>query len=396
MQPNLDKLHFLIGDLKGLEQIQHIKVLPIFSTRIISFLAALSKQLLADKRSKDYPDIVSYAFWIRRSALEKSKDNYPQCDRKIGRGVTFHIAPANVPVNFAVSMTSALLAGNACIIRVSNKTFEQVAIICEAIEQLLASEYYWMKEYLYIIRYDHQLEITQYLSELCDVRVVWGGNETINKIREAKLPPRAIELTFGDRYSIAIINGDKYLNCDAKVIADKFYTDTYYSDQNACSSPRIIIWTGKQVQKAQELFWRTLEEKVKREYVMEPIQVVNKLATFSKLVAQHQGVHLVEKNNWIMRIKIDRLFDELMHYKQNSGYFFEYITEDLRELTILFRKECQTVACLGIEPEEIKKLVVNSGVKGVDRIVPIGDTMMLSFIWDGYDMIDTMSRYLSV
>jgi hypothetical protein len=32
------------------------------------------------------------------------------------------------------------------------------------------------------------------------------------------------------------------------------------------------------------------------------------------------------------------------------------------------------------------------GVPGVDRIVPVGKTMELSFIWDGYDMIETMSR----
>ena len=41
-----------------------------------------------------------------------------------------------------------------------------------------------------------------------------------------------------------------------------------------------------------------------------------------------------------------------------------------------------------------RELVFSSGVRGVDRIVPLGGTMELSFIWDGYKMIETMSRYV--
>ena len=50
--------------------------------------------------------------------------NHLNIEKRIGRGVTYHIAPSNVPVNFAVSMTSALLAGKACVIRVSNTSFD--------------------------------------------------------------------------------------------------------------------------------------------------------------------------------------------------------------------------------------------------------------------------------
>lgn len=52
--------------------------------------------------------------------------------------MALHIAPSNVPVNFAVSMTSSLLAGNCTVVRVSSKRFLQVDVICEAINGLLA------------------------------------------------------------------------------------------------------------------------------------------------------------------------------------------------------------------------------------------------------------------
>lgn len=48
-------------------------------------------------------------------------------------------------MNFAVSMTSSILAGNITIIRVSNKPFEQVDIICDAMNALINGEYGNMK-----------------------------------------------------------------------------------------------------------------------------------------------------------------------------------------------------------------------------------------------------------
>lgn len=36
----------------------------------------------------------------------------------------------------------------------------------------------------------------------------------------------------------------------------------------------------------------------------------------------------------------------------------------------------------------------DKGVRGVDRIVELGQTMGLEFIWDGYKMIETMSRFV--
>ena len=85
-----------------------------------------------------------------------------------------------------------------------------------------------------------------------------------------------------------------------------------------------------------------------------------------------------------------------MSYKMYGGYFFEYEAKALEELIPVLTKSCQTIAYLGIEAEKIYDVVKKSGVRGVDRIVPVGHTMDLSFYWDGNDMIDSMSRYVYV
>lgn len=394
MQLNTDDFTFLVGDFDVLMHMPETPVLPMFSETAVGFLAALSRKILTDRRTREYVDVTSYAYWIRKASLETVKENHRDYGSRLGRGVAFHVAPSNVPVNFAVSMTSSLLAGNCTVIRVSNKEFVQVEIICDAINALLAEEYVCMKPYLCLLRYEHSERITQELSALCDLRIIWGGNRTIETIRRAALPPRAIEMTFADRHSLAIINAEAYLESDAAEVAKGFYTDTYYTDQNACSSPRLVVWTGKEVEKAKRKFWDALDTLVRDEYEMKPIQAVDKYSSFCLLAMEQTGVKKVSQNNYVVRIEVDALTKELMNYKNGGGYFFEYTAKELEEIVPVLSKQCQTISVLGESKERIKQLVFTHGVRGVDRIVPLGQTMGLEFIWDGFKMIEAMTRFV--
>lgn len=392
MQNLSEKLTFLCGTPEDLEAAPETPVLQMFSERILAFLSALSSVLMHDEHIRNMPDVLSYAYWIRRSSLNSAMLNSPDREQRLGRGVAFHIAPSNVPVNFAVSMTSSLLAGNITVVRVSDKPFEQVSVICKAIRQLMNSDFEDMRKYLFIVRYAHNDEITQVLSSICDLRVIWGGDRTISAIRRAVLPPRSIEMTFADRHSIAVINADEYMKNDRTAIAKGFYTDTYYTDQNACSSPRIVFWLGNKAEEARKIFWKELSDLVHRDYQMKPIQAVDKYSMLCKLGMDRKGVHLISSDNSVMRIEVERLTPDLTDFKFGGGYFFEYVAESLDELVPVLGKRCQTISVLGEKKEDILSLVMKSGVRGVDRIVPLGETMGLEFTWDGYKMIEAMTR----
>jgi hypothetical protein len=298
-------------------------------------------------------------------------------------------------------MTSSLLAGNITVIRVSNKKFPQVDIICNAINELM-KEYTYMRERLCIMRYEHSESITQWLTNKCDIRIIWGGNRTIREIRKAQLPPRTVEMTFADRHSIAVIQSEAYLHdieqSDRKAadIAKGFYTDTYYTDQNACSSPRMVVWLGQKsnVQKAKKRFWGELNTIVEADYDMKPIQAVDKYNSFCSLGMSRRGIHIVSDNNMIVRVEVEKeaLTSDLMDYKNGGGYFFEYHADNLNSVLPVLTKQCQTVSYYGVDKAEIKRLVFENGIRGVDRIVPLGQTMGLEFVWDGYKMIEAMTR----
>lgn len=121
MQQTFSGIQFVVGDRNVLEQMVNIQVLPLFSERVLDFLDCLSKRLMDSNEAKKYPDVISFAFWVRRASLYRASVSYQNGSQRIGRGIAFHIAPSNIPVQFAVSMTYALAAGNASVIRISEK-----------------------------------------------------------------------------------------------------------------------------------------------------------------------------------------------------------------------------------------------------------------------------------
>ena len=41
-------------------------------------------------------------------------------------------------------------------------------------------------------------------------------------------------------------------------------------------------------------------------------------------------------------------------------------------------------------------MIIKGGVRGGDRVVPVGETNKLTLLWDGFDLCETMSRYVDV
>ena len=129
---------------------------------------------------------------------------------------------------------------------------------------------------------------------------------------------------------------------------------------------------------------------------MSTILAVDKLNALCELALTHKEVNKVGSDNVVMRVSLKELSDDVLDYKMSGGYFFEYATNDLQDLVSILKKQCQTISYLGVDPKIIQSLVLENGVRGVDRIVTLGHTMDLEFFWDGYDMIDAMSRNVDV
>ncbi len=389
------KISYLIGNDSIVDSVNATNSLGIFSENVICFLSELSDRLLKRNDIRNYPDVVSYAFWIRKKNLYRIRDRYnDQIINRLGRGVVFHIAPSNIPVQFAISLTMGLLAGNVNIVRVSDKDSLELGVICEEIDNLLQGEYSLLRCYIVIVRYGHNNEITQFFSSLCDARMIWGGDRTIQSIRSIPCKPRTLDLCFADRTSLAIIDSDTIMGAkNISAVAKDFYADTYYVDQNACSSPILIVWIGNEVEKAQEIFWNAVNDLLK-DYELSPIAGSEKLLRFCVLATEENKVKLSSNGNVLFRVQLDDLGDYISKHKCNMGYFFEYKAINLEEIIPVLGEKCQTVTLYGVDKERVIRLVKDNGVRGVDRIVKIGQALGISTVWDGYDLIACLSRII--
>ena len=175
-------------------------------------------------------------------------------------------------------------------------------------------------------------------------------------------------------------------------VAEDFYNDTFFTDQNACTSPRIVVWTGDKIVEAKEKFWNEEHKLVEKKYTFQSIQGVNKLTKSYLISVFEPGVKIEEHlDNLIIRVKVPRISDRLMDFRDNSGYFYEYDCENILELAPLCNdKRCQTIGYIG--NADVILPLIESGVRGIDRVVPIGKTMDFDLIWDGYNLPSLMTR----
>ncbi len=373
-----------------------------FSLEAIEYLNELSKILLKEPSVKNYPDVVTFAFFCRKANIRKLKSKFDlNSVTTLGRGLIFHIAPSNVPVNFAYSLVSGILSGNTNIVRVPSLNYEQVDIICDAINKLNDGNIFrpFSKTFA-LVRYDRSSSATAYFSAICDVRIIWGGDTTIEQIRANKLPARAFDVTFADRYSLCAINADEYILEKApEKIALSFYNDTYLFDQNGCTAPHLVIWLGsdENVKNAKKIFWHSIHELVKLRYKVQSVIAVDKLTSlYDQSINLKNIKRTATEDNLLWRIELQDLPENIDMFRCNSGYFSEYHAASLSEISKIINRKYQTLAYYGIEKSTLSDFIKNKKPGGIDRIVPIGKTTDFSLIWDGFNLIETLTRKIEV
>ena len=392
----INNIEWLHGSLETLEE---RPVVP-FADEVIEELDALSKALMKDPASRQYPDVVTFAFFCRRANLLKLREQYTpstlHLQPRLGWGVVFHIAPSNVPVNFAYSVVAGLLAGNTNVVRVSQKLFPQVDII---VKHMRATNMHRVA----VVRYPHESNANEVFSSLCNVRVIWGGDATIETIRKNAIPARAFDICFADRYSLAVIKTDKLsetckLNPEyLKTLAERFYNDTYLFDQNACSAPHLVCWEKSNgLVEAKKRFWDAVYDYAKAHYQFQDVMAVDKLTALYKQAVEMPTHDEQTKDNVLRRVEIESLPCDIDSFRCAGGYFTECEIESLDDIAPIVSAKYQTLAYYGFEHEELEAFVQRNRLTGIDRIVPFGETTAFSLTWDGRDLIQSMSRVVSI
>lgn len=370
----------------------------IFADPVLEFLNELSGMLRRECR--DLPELAAFGFWCRKSRMLQDAKRFEDGVRRMGRGKVFHFPASNVPGLFAYSLVMGLLAGNSNYIRLSSKVQEADFRLCEVLARLLERpEFSQLAGRISIFSCDREHSFIDECLEECSGCVAWGGDTAIRAIRSRPMNPDAVQLMFPDRYSVSILDAGAVEALDETELgelAHRFYNDTYAMDQNACSSPCVVVWNGTDgsSEQAGERFWKAVSKKAE-EYSMTAQKATDKYERLCRYVMTLEEEARVRMyGNRLYTVKLSGIPREPGKLKVRFGVFFEYEGDWEEALAALSGRRLQTVTCYGVDAEAIQDCAVRRKLSGILRTVPVGQALEMDLVWDGQNVIELLSRQL--
>lgn len=371
-----------------------------FADDRVEFVGELSRSL--SRQAQRRPELQALAFWMRKAELQRMGNaiaNLATSEQTLmPRGTVFHIPPANVDTMFVYSWILSLLMGNRNIIRMSSRESEQTKIILHSLVEVAAG-YPEISAGSLVVSYGHEESITRSLTSVADVRVVWGGDNTVNRIRQIPVRPDARDVTFPDRASLCAIATETYLrqpSDERDEVARKFFNDAFWFDQFGCSSPRSVAWIGTERHaEASQDFWHRLGRHIdQRGYVVEASTAISKLTHLYGAVIDSSGAHITWIDNEVCFIDVAEI--PSLDAFSGAGTFYQCVVDNLIEMVPAITRRHQTLTTYGVSPEEVRQLVSVLRGRGIDRIVPLGEALSFDRIWDGMDLLQEFSRKVTI
>lgn len=372
-----------------------------FAANNVQFCQDLSQILTTDVTLRCYPDLVALGFWLRPAHLKQLQKNFEMSsDIRLARGLAFHITPGNVDTMFAYSWLISLLAGNKNIVRLSAKGGEAHQRLLTIINKLLvSSQYEQIRHNNLLINYQYNDKITAYLSSISDVRVIWGGDETIKKIRQFPISSTSKDIVFADRFSFSLFNAEHFIseqaskNMEISKLCHLFYRDIFTFGQQACSSPRLLVWYGaeKNIVQAKRLFWNEFKKLLESLDYNNASALANKLV-HSQLMAINGCAVNTDQSPALYRITVKEINTELWKQHCGEGLLYEAEVSCLSEMNNYMHKNFQTCSYFGFSKDELKKEVQKGNMHYVLRFVPVGQALAFDTNWDGMNLLNEFSR----
>lgn len=386
-----------------------INSLPVFNNseyifkpaddRIVLFLNDLSRRILKDLDLRTDPSFTALGYWLRKSNQNKiiAENEFVFEFKKAvikPLGVVFHLCPSNVDTMFFYSLAIALLAGNKNIVRVSSRLDHPlVNKLFSHINTLIVEDYPELLNYLNIVKYGRELEYNNSISEKCDGRIIWGGDETISQFKSINTKPKVKDLFFADRISLSILNSKSINTLDVVDFADmakSLYNDIYTFDQKGCSSPHSLFLIGNkdENEKAISAIYKGVSEIAELNYDNDINSIASlKFNRIAEDVIDGNAVPAYRDNNYFTISELT--LNEIPH-TCGLGYIYYKPLNKIEDITSYINDKTQTIGYYGFDNEQLNLL---QDISIADRIVPIGKALDFDYVWDGYNIFLEMLSF---
>jgi phenylacetate-coenzyme A ligase PaaK-like adenylate-forming protein len=151
-------------------------------------------------------------------------------------GVLVHVTPNNSPLLGVLGVLEGLLSGNVNVLKLARKDSAFAAIFYEELCRLDTTN--TLKDYVFIAKLSSkEKEYLKDVLSVADVISAWGGEESIQSIRE--MSPKNVRIVeWGHKISFSYITQSKKLDKD---VFEKLAYEICLNEQMACSSPQCVF-----------------------------------------------------------------------------------------------------------------------------------------------------------
>jgi hypothetical protein len=375
---------------------------------VMSVFDSWAKSLDA-RELDDLPGIPFLRIWLRRGTLE------PIIARELGPnglsggwteygrakfkafplGVVGHWPAGNVEIQPILSMTCALLGGNACLVRIPSGLVDVMQPLMGKLVQSNPGERLTRRIFMAAFEHDRQ-DLHEAMARAVDGAMIWGGEEAVLRIRSLPFPHWTRVVVFGPRISVAAMDAGAWGNAaERESWCTRIARDVWQFDQQACSSPQVLYLEKSAGQPAAE-FLPFLQRAFEAENRAHPRQTIPAAMTSAICQARaswmlndaaHQAIYPMGPD-WTLLFGTGSDLPQPVQGKTLTVLE----VDDLFDVVSKFDGNVQTLGLGMADAEKEKAIALLAGKKGVDRIVKLGRMHVFVSPWDGVDLVRPMVR----
>jgi hypothetical protein len=382
------------------EQITPQVVLEVFG----QWAAALETHDL-----RDLPGVAFLRLWLRRGTLEPillrelGPDSLTGGWREEGHarlrsfplGVVGHWPASNIEIQPVLSLTCALLGGNACLVRVPVSLVAATRLIMEKLQQV--DHRGLLTGRIFMAGFDHsRFDLHEAMARAVDGAMIWGGAEAVSQVRALPFPPWARVTVFGPGLSVAAMDAGAWSDrTERSSWCRRLARDVWQFDQQACSSPQTLFLENGSGGDPSE-FVEDLKLAFLEENRFHPRREIHPALTSAISLARASWLFddvgnraiFPESPDWTILVGKGTEIPKPVQGRTLSVL----LVDDLLEVISKFDGSVQTLG-LGIKAaRREEELARAAGGRGVDRVVKLGRMHVFTSPWDGMDLIRPMVR----
>ena len=136
------------------------------------------------------------------------------------------------------------------------------------------------------------------------------------------------------------------------------FNDISWFNQQACSSPRLIIWIGdtKSIEKAKVIFWKNFNDYIMdKNYDDTGGMAMDRFSTSTFLASKDILTEDSSPGEYPTRLNLKKHIDSYLRDSHpGNGIFYEDSYKNLNECANFFRAKDQTISAFGFKIQDIK------------------------------------------